>query len=119
MRRAHCGFVPLLFTFISCKPIAAPDVVSCASSSDCASWEQCVSGTCLRVQSEETKKNRCANVRCDSGAWCERESGQCKTGPQPCDESADCTGEKTLCDRLFGVCRACLADTDCELGWSC
>lgn len=120
MQRAICGSIVFIFASFcaaACRP-QAPSMAACSAASDCASWEACLEGVCKRVQSEPGV-DRCAGVQCPSATWCERATGTCHTGQQPCDTSLDCTGEKRSCDRLFGVCRECTLDDDCISGWTC
>src|SRR5688572_7578461 len=104
------GAIVLLFMLIAgvaCKPIDGPKSAGCSTSSDCAAWETCSSGTCVRLGESTTKGDRCANITCPAGGWCDRTTGDCHSGPQACAQNEDCTGSKSHCDALFGVCREC------------
>lgn len=128
---------------VSCS---TPDS-GCLVNGDCASNEQCVSGTCVAKIVEEVPvenvceerdacegatdcdtgvcENGCCAVTCEDDTTCRDDEwcrgGWCRPIGSPCVSNNDCSGNRSTpaCDVNTGMCVGCLTGADCGIGEVC
>ncbi len=128
------GVTDVELTDAAATDVATPDDVNASDADDAADAEDADSSSDVQIAPACATSDDCggqtpyctaagACVACVFDVQCAAPGATCVSGlctaPKTCKSDKDCTPKGMVCDFQVGVCRTCLATTDCGMGETC